>query len=258
MIDLGTGHGLICRALARTFDHVVGTDPSEGMIREARSLTSKAEYPNVDFTQASAESLPFLQDNSVDMVVSGQAAHWFHQRTFFQEMSRIVRPNGTLAMWGYSDHVFPGHPTATRLLHETAYGMQEDLLGSYWQQPGRSIVQDFFRDIKPPSNNWDVDRREHDPSSAGPHFLDDRLILRKRMTPLANQEYMRTWSAYHGWKEAHPHAIPKNAGGKGDIVDFLFERIRDAEPDWAGAQNWMDTEIDVEWGTALILARRKA
>jgi trans-aconitate 3-methyltransferase len=37
--------------------------------------TKKEDYPNVDFIEASAESLLFAADYSVDMVVAGQAAH---------------------------------------------------------------------------------------------------------------------------------------------------------------------------------------
>src|SRR5205085_12061911 len=62
LIDLGSGHGLVARYLSKYFDKVIGTDPSVGMIQEARSRTSKEEYPNVDFIEASAESLPFAAD----------------------------------------------------------------------------------------------------------------------------------------------------------------------------------------------------
>lgn len=257
MVDLGTGHGLICRALAKHFDSAIGVDPSEGMIRQARSSTSKDEYPNVNFVNGSAEALPFLSDESVDLVVAGQAAHWFHQPTFFREMKRVVRPGGSIALWGYNDHVFPGHPKASELIQETAYGKDNDLLGPYWQEPGRSIVHNFLRDIEPPLEDWDVKRNEHVPGTENSESSNDALILRQRMTPEMNMLYMRTWSSYHAWKETHPESRSRLDGGNGDVIDKLFDQIEAAEPDWAGQPGWRQQEIDVEWGTALILARRK-
>lgn len=257
LVDLGTGHGLICRSLADEFEKVVGTDPSQGMIDQARSSTSKDEYPNVEFVQAPAESLPFLDDQTVDMVVAGQAAHWFEHPKLFSEMKRIIRPGGTLALWGYTDHVFPDYPTASQLLHETAYGMSKDLLGSYWQQPGRSIIQNYLRDIKPPQAEWDVERREHDPMALGSDSDGVGFVMQKRMTVAMNMEYIRTWSSYHGWKDAHPDRLAISTGGEGDVVDDLFENIRRVEPDWENHQDLQDMEVEIEWGTALILARRR-
>jgi trans-aconitate 3-methyltransferase len=257
LIDLGTGHGLICRSLANKFERSVGTDPSDGMIKQAKSTTQRDEYPNIDFVQASAESLPFLKDESVDLVVAGQAAHWFDYSKLFKEMNRIVRPRGTLAFWGYTDHVFRDYPKASKLLHKTAYGMSKDLLGSYWQQPGRSIVQNFLRNIKPPQGEWEVERHEYDPDSTTPISKEGRFIMEKRMTVAMNMEYMRTWSSYHGWQQAHPDKKAKNAGGKGDVVDELFEEIKKTEPTWNSEDNWLDKEVDIEWGTALVLARKK-
>lgn len=57
--------------MSKYFQKVIGTDPSVGMIQEAKLRTKKEEHPNVDFIEASAESLPFAADHSVDMVVAG-------------------------------------------------------------------------------------------------------------------------------------------------------------------------------------------
>lgn len=257
LIDLGTGHGPICRSLASAFEKVVGTDPSEGMIKQARSATVKDGYPNIDFVQASAESLPFLDDQSADMVVAGQAAHWFDYPKLFKEMKRVVRPGGTLAFWGYTDHIFRDYPKASKLLRETAYGASKDHLGPYWQQPGRSIVQNYLRDIKPPQGEWVVDRREYDPTVPAPESRQGKFLMEKRMTVAMNMEYIRTWSSYHGWKETHPERRARSAGGEGDVVDELFEEIKKAEPEWKSQPSWWEKEVDIEWGTALILVRKR-
>jgi ubiquinone/menaquinone biosynthesis C-methylase UbiE len=71
------------------------------MIGKAQDLTPKAQYPNVEYQVGSAESLPFLEDESVDMVVAAQAAHWFDYPKLFPELKRVLRKQGTVAFWGY-------------------------------------------------------------------------------------------------------------------------------------------------------------
>ncbi|OAF54678.1 hypothetical protein VC83_08810 [Pseudogymnoascus destructans] len=70
------GHGLIARRLSPTFKHIVATDPSPSMIAQARSsIVDSPEFSNIDFCQASAESLDDIPSGSVDAVMAGQA--WF-------------------------------------------------------------------------------------------------------------------------------------------------------------------------------------
>ena len=63
--------------MANHFDHVVGTDPSDGMIEQARRSNLNQDCANLVFRNSSAENLDFLTNESVDLIVAGQAAHWF-------------------------------------------------------------------------------------------------------------------------------------------------------------------------------------
>ena len=151
-LDLGTGHGLVTRELSPHFDHVISTDPSVGMITQASELsTCSTMYPNVSYHQATAESSPFVSDRQVDLVTAAQASHWFHYPTLWPELGRIMRPGGTLAFWGYKDHVLVSHPKASEVIEYFAYQEDPALLGSYWQQPGRRIVQEKLRAVMPPA-----------------------------------------------------------------------------------------------------------
>lgn len=60
------------REFAPSFTKVIGTDPSEVMVTQARSSTKE---PNVEFRQGMAEDMGFIEDGSLDMLVAGQAAH---------------------------------------------------------------------------------------------------------------------------------------------------------------------------------------
>ena len=73
-VDLGSGHGLITRALAPFFKIALGVDPSPGMIEQAELLRPGVDFPHVSFRTSTAEDLGFLEDGSLDLAVAGQAA----------------------------------------------------------------------------------------------------------------------------------------------------------------------------------------
>ena len=252
LLDLGTGHGLVPRALASSFKQLIGTDPSPGMISQARSLTPSDQYPSITYEVASAEDLPFVQNESVDMVVAAQSGHWFDYPRFWKEMRRVVRSGGTVAFFGYKDHVFVDYPKASKIMAHYGYDDRDDRLGPFWQQPGRSILQDQLRKVQPPQEEWEqVTRIEYEPGTNGRRSGEGTLFLEKRMKVGEVLEYVRTWSSYHAWREAHPEEMPIRDGGQGDVLDKMFKEMKEAE-------NWEneDLEVDIEWGTSLVMARK--
>jgi trans-aconitate 3-methyltransferase len=253
-IDLGCGHGLVARHLSQDFEHVVGTDPSKGMIAQAQSSTPAEQYPNVEFREATAEDLAFVEAGSVDLVVAAQAAHWFDYPRLWPELKRVLRQGGTMAFFGYKDHVFVESAAATRLLHENSWRREKDALGYYWQQPGRSIVEAKLRPIEPPTSIFDdITRIEYEPGTNGPGTGEGTMFVSKRLTIANCKNYVRTWSSYHGWKDAHPGAKARKDGGQGDVVDELFDQIAVEEPSFRDENK----EVDLEWGSGLLMARKK-
>jgi SAM-dependent methyltransferase len=254
-LDLGSGHGLIARALAPSFDQIIATDPSANMVAQATRQTSD-HFPNVTFRQASAEVgiEPFADTvKQVDMVVSGQAAHWFDFAKVWPQLSRSIRPGGTLAVWCYKDHVFVDYPKASKVFIEWIYGPSKDRLGPYWE-PGRQLVRDNYAAIKPPTDVFeDQERIEYEPGTEGPESGTGDVLMQKRMTIRDSMEYMRTWSSVHAWQEANGRPKARKDGGvEGDVVDRMYDAMRAAE----GWDN-DDLEVVIEWGSCVILARRK-
>lgn len=253
-VDLGCGHGLIARSLSPTFTKVIATDPSEGMVKQATTMSPKSDYPNIELKQASAESLPFLKDASVDMVTAGQAAHWFDHEKVFAELARVVRPGGTLAYFGYKDHVFVDSPIASKLMQEYAYSTDPSKLGSYWQQPGRSIIQNLLRSVEPPSSDWtSIQRHEYEPGTSGKESGEGEMLMNMHCSVGNCKEYIRTWSSYHGWRESHKGVEARNKGGEGDVVDELFDEIAKEEGRFGDEEEM----VNIEWGSVILLARRK-
>ena len=213
--------------------------------------------PNIDFRAAQAESLPFVQTASADAVVAGQAAHWFNQPRWWPEMARVLRPGGTLAVWGYQNPAIVRHPGASRVLHDYAYGLGEDRLGDYWTQPGCSVVENLYRDIIPPDRGWEnVQRIEYEPDTLQRQAGRGEVLMKKAMKIGDAMEYVRTWSAFHEWSQAHPDIEKTLEGGRGDVVDKMFVAMKEAEVEWSKDPAWRDREVHLEWGTGLLLARR--
>lgn len=152
------------------------------------------------------------------------------------------------------DHVFVDFPRASEIMQTFAYDKSPDLLGPYWPQPGRSYVQDKLRVIQPPTEDWeDVQRVEYEPATKGRHSGVGTLFMERSVSVGQCKEYVRTWSSYHGWKEAHPGREARSKGGKGDIMDDMFDEIAKNDEHFRDDEN----VIDIEWGSALVLARRK-
>ena len=95
VLDLGAGTGKLTEVLLDLGLDVVAVEPSEPM-RER--IPARAEV-----LAGTAESLP-LEDGSVDAVLVGQAFHWFDTDAALREMSRVLRPGGTVGLlWNVMD-----------------------------------------------------------------------------------------------------------------------------------------------------------
>ncbi|KAI1434479.1 hypothetical protein GGR50DRAFT_662637 [Xylaria sp. CBS 124048] len=229
------------------------------MVEQARRMTDDAK---IAFRHGHAEDLSTLvRPSSVDMAVAGQAAHWFDHSAVFQELARVLKPGGTLAFWGYVDNVFVGAEQATEIMETFVYGFGEvapgiEGMGPYWEQPGRNILRNLLRSVKVPEDQWrDTTRLEHEP---GKEDGEDVGWLRKTMQLGEVEGYLRTFSCYSNWQHAHPEIKSRADGGNGDIVDIMLDQMVDSVPEWrAMGENWREADAVCDFGTYVIMARRK-
>lgn len=111
VLDLGAGTGKLTRLLVPTGAVVLAVEPVAAMRRELA-----AAAPAALVCAAQAEALP-VRSARVDAVVCAQAFHWFATTEVVQELARVLRPAGGLALvWNVRDNSVPWVRSFTDLL----------------------------------------------------------------------------------------------------------------------------------------------
>ena len=102
VVDVGAGTGKLTRQLVALRHDVTAVEPSEPMLAQLR-----AAVPGARTIHAGAEEIP-LADESADVVVAGQAFHWFDPDRALPEIARVLAPDGRLGLvWNMRDESVP-------------------------------------------------------------------------------------------------------------------------------------------------------
>lgn len=189
-LDVGCGNGQMTALFAPNFKHVIGTDPSASQLNHAEAVA------NASYLQQSAEEID-LPNNSVDLIVAAQAAHWFDLERFYSEVRRVTKPEAALALVSY------GVPCILDPVNAV-------FQGAYWQD-----LHDF----------WPPERAHVETGYAALYFPFTAIDLPQhscRMTLSVEQfiGYITTWSAY---------SKAATAGAENQFERF-FDELRAAWP----------------------------
>jgi SAM-dependent methyltransferase len=93
--DIGSGSGISTTLFLEAGNAVCGVEPNGPMRTTAEHLLQG--YPRFTSVPGTAERTG-LESGSIDLVVAGQAFHWFDPVASRKEFSRILRPEGTVAL----------------------------------------------------------------------------------------------------------------------------------------------------------------
>jgi SAM-dependent methyltransferase len=89
VVDLAAGTGKLARQLAGTGARVVAVEP----VRAMRALIPAC----IEAVEGTAEAIP-CADGTADAVTCAQAFHWFEPGAALDEIHRVLRPGGGLAI----------------------------------------------------------------------------------------------------------------------------------------------------------------
>ena len=198
--DCATGSGQAALGLAPHFRRVVASDASAEQVRHA------GPHPCIDYRVAPAEASG-LADRSIDLVTVAQAAHWFDLPRFHAEVTRVLKPGGVIALWGYGRMVLPGAMDAPFLR------FYADTVGPYWP-PERALIDDAYRSLDFPFTKIEP-----------PAFrIEVEWSLRRLI------DYLSTWSAVKRYRAERGH----------DPLPALMAELEAAwgDPDTARKLQW--------------------
>ena len=171
--DCGTGNGQVAGELANFFEEVQATDISQ------QQLDNAIRQPNIHYSVQTAEKTNF-PDNSFDLITVAQAIHWFNCEAFYKEVARVLKPDGIIAVIGYS--LFKSNPETDEVIHK----FYRDIIGPFWDEE-RQYLDEKYKTIPFPFKELEspVFEQEYD----------------WRFTHLIG--YLKTWSAVKHYEKAN-------------------------------------------------------
>ena len=93
--DIGAGTGISAHLLADRGVHVLAIEPNQAMRQMA------TPHPRIEWREGTAEAT-HLPTQSVDLVTTFQAFHWFNPGPTLREFRRILKPDGRVAIvWNH-------------------------------------------------------------------------------------------------------------------------------------------------------------
>lgn len=172
-LDVATGNGQVAIALSKYFHTVYATDISENQLLHAPKII------NVVYKNQSAEATDF-HDRQFDLITVAQAVHWFDFNKFYAEVSRILKPDGIIAIIGYG--LLSTNPHSDKILLD----FYHNIVGPFWDAE-RKYLDDNYRTIPFPFEELETESFSNEFT-----WSFNQLI-----------GYLETWSAVEHYKAHH-------------------------------------------------------
>ncbi|OMJ12475.1 putative S-adenosylmethionine-dependent methyltransferase CRG1 [Smittium culicis] len=242
VLDVATGTGIFARLISDRFRETTATDISKVMLESA----AQPAKGKIEYIQGSAEDMSIIPDKSVDMVTVATGAHWFNSTKFLTEAKRVLKPNGTLAIFGYSGFgYFPKSPKCDKIMREFCM----DKLGDYWDK-GRNNLERLYSNYNIKTRQMGFKDVYHGvyPQQAT-HYtgcdsvvMDAPNIIDFKMTWKSLLKYLQTMSCVHNYHVEFPD--------ERNVAEVAVERMMHE----AGESDW-DSILDFIWEQSVVLCR---
>lgn len=176
--DCACGNGQAALGLAEHFTHVDASDIS------AEQIAESFKHPNINYSVQSAEQTSY-PSHQFDLVNVSQALHWFEFESFWEEVARLLKPDGVFVSSSYSWPVIDGGAIDQTLLHTLRRSVEP-----YWA-PNNKLVWNQYRDVELP----------FEPLQTPELQLENHWTLAQFM------DYLHSWSATRRCMEAQGQAF---------------------------------------------------
>lgn len=164
--DCATGNGQMAMVLAERFEAVEATDISP------QQLDKAILHPKINYSISRAEVTHFEAD-SFELITVGQAIHWFDHDAFNEEVKRVSKNGGLIAVVGYG-LMFVNDEFDRHLMQ-----FYDGTIGKYWD-PERKHIDSHYTSIPFPFEAI-APKKEHS------------IDVRWNLAQLAG--YLSTWSS---------------------------------------------------------------
>ncbi|MEO5642425.1 MAG: class I SAM-dependent methyltransferase [Bacteroidia bacterium] len=93
--DIGSGTGISSLLFLKRGNEVYGIEPNKEMREAAEKMLADEKYfHSIDGTAENTK----LEDHSIDVIIAGQAFHWFDAEKAKAEFKRILKPGGNVVL----------------------------------------------------------------------------------------------------------------------------------------------------------------
>ena len=145
VVDIGAGTGRASLAMARLGWQVTALEPDAPTLDVLRERAS-AEGLQVATVEATAERTG-LRSASVDLATAAHAFHWFNKRLALEEIVRVTRPGGGVALfWNVRDRSRSAFIAAHRRVLDR-HGMPKRLYLEAERASGRATRDALAREV---------------------------------------------------------------------------------------------------------------
>jgi SAM-dependent methyltransferase len=166
LLDLGCGTGQLTIPFAKYFEDVIGLDPEQEMLNEARNQAEKANIKNIKFVLRKAEEI--ADDlGTFRLTTMGASFHWMNQTEVLQKIYDLTETNGGVII--VSDSSSPWRDKTEK-----------------WKEVRKEIVQKYLGEKRRAGNTFYSEPKEK---------FEDLL----NFSPFGGYEewtydYVRTWT----------------------------------------------------------------
>ncbi|CAK8696059.1 unnamed protein product [Clavelina lepadiformis] len=243
VVDVGCGSGQSSEIFVGHFKNIIGVDTSPNQIEWAGK---KNMFDNITYKLGSSDNLP-VEDKSVDLVASGQAAHWFGFDSFITECRRVLKPNGCLLLHAYD---LPRMAPVTLLSKS-----QENLM-----LIGKTLVKELYDKCTFHPCLFHIS--EHyatifDLLPSADKVREDDMIIEADMNLESFKNLLRSWSGYQTYLEEKTKELWKIHGTDAAVEDhdILKKFVENCKRIW-GLQDVDNDHImlHVEWDLFCVMS----